>query len=234
MPRTWPRWPPRSRPTIPATRTSRPSSSSTSSGSRSRPTVSGRTASGTKRTGSTTTSCGSPTARAPGSRCARSWASSRCARPPSSTRRRGTRCPRRRGASGSAWSACRRSRPACIRPAPGTWACTSGASAPIVNPDRLRRILTRVLDPESSWLRTGSAPSRATTSTIRSCSRSESRSSGWATCPRSRTTRCSAATPTGAVRSGSRSTSSSSAPSRSSTCITATASRSSVPPDRVT
>ena len=62
----------------------------------------------------------------------------------------------------------------------------------------------------ASSARTGSGPCRAAIGTSRSCLRCTGRSTGCSTCPPSPTPPCSAATPTGAARSGSPSTCSSS------------------------
>ena len=80
----------------------------------------------------------------------------------------------------------------CSRPSPGR---SSSASSPTSS--------TRT----SSSARTASARSRATTSTTRSSSRPAARSIASSTCPPSPTPGCSAATRTGAGRSGCRSTS---------------------------
>ena len=84
----------------------------------------------------------------------------------------------------------------------------------------------------SSCRRTASARCRATTATIRTCWRWTAPSTGWTTSRPSRAPGSSAATRTGAGRSGFPSTTCSSSRCRSSTTSTATTSRSSVRPAR--
>ena len=76
----------------------------------------------------------------------------------------------------------------------------------LVNEEKLRRILARMLDEERFLGRTGSARSHAGTSTIRTPSTYTAPSIECSTSRPSRPAACSAGTPTGAGRSGSRST----------------------------
>ena len=162
-----------------------------------------RTSCGTRRTASSTTCCGCPTARPRGSRCARWSGCSRCA--PSTVIRREVleRVPAARDA-GSRFT---RAPPRAARadaPTP-----SAGRRRPPPALDRSTRpscaacsraCWTRA----SSSARTASARSRAATSSIRTSSTSTGRSTGSTTCRPSPTPACSAATRTGAGRSGSR------------------------------
>ena len=76
----------------------------------------------------------------------------------------------------------------------------------VLDERKLRRVLARMLDEGSSSRRSASARSRGRTWITRTSCRSTARPTASPTSPRSRPPACSAATPTGAGRSGSRST----------------------------
>ena len=160
---------------------------------------------GTRRTASTTTCCGCPTAAPRGSRCARWWGCCPCAPRPSSR-------------SGSA-SASRGRRPRFMArmrqmpelresmhpTGPGHLGVAERGILALVNPERLRRILSqdarRERVPEPLRHPLALEVPRASTPTS---STPAARSTASTTCRPNRTPACSAATPTGAGRSGSR------------------------------
>ena len=181
---------------------------------------------GTRRTASSTTSSACPTAAPSGSRSARWSACSRSAPSPPST--------------ASSSSATRSSPSRCgpsSRPGPSCSAFIHDPAVLGVDGRRLAAILDETQAPtgprddarrdRSSSARTASARCRATTSSTPTSSTPAARSTGWPTCRRSRTAGCSAATRTGAGRSGCPSTRSSSGPCSSTTPSTGTSSRSS-------
>ena len=160
---------------------------------------------GTRRTASSTTCCGCPTAGPSGSRSARWSACCRCARPRCST--------------GSCWRSTRRSAERfrwfleCAaraarrdpRPARSPASPAAGWRRSSTRPSSAacwRRCSTRT----SSSARTASARCRATTPSIPTSSTPAARSTASPTCRPSPTPACSAATRTGAGRSGCRST----------------------------
>ena len=206
--RTCSSWRSRSPRTTPTTPTSCSSSSSTSSGSPPRSIRSATTPTrcGTTRTGSSTTCCASPTAPASGSRCARSSVCCRCARRRSSRPRCSSAHPEltapHRRASSTATATCSPTSPTRSSPA-----CNGRRLLSLVNEDKLRRILARMLDEDRFLGPHG----------IRSISRVHLDEPyefvvDGVTLPRASTSRpsrrraCSAATRTGAGRCGSRST----------------------------
>ena len=74
----------------------------------------------------------------------------------------------------------------------------------LVTPDRLRRILSKMLDENEFLSPHGIRASPSSTSSIRTSSTCTARSIGWTTCRPSRTPACLAAIPTGADQSGCR------------------------------
>ena len=143
------RSPSSSRPTTPATTTSRTSSPSTSLDRRRHEQGRATTACGTRRTVSTTTCCGCRTAAPRGSRSARSSACCRSARRPSSNRGSASAC---RGSPRALADALRAhsGAPCAVstRPVQSTRMPTGRTIAAVVDPERLRRILARMLDEE--------------------------------------------------------------------------------------
>ena len=101
---------------------------------------------GTKRMASTTTSCGCRTGRPRGSRCDRSSGCCRSARRPSSSRGSASACRRSPRTSGSGSAACRSCCAASITTGEGARGYGDRGLMAVVNEQRLRRILEKMLD----------------------------------------------------------------------------------------
>ena len=114
-------------------------------------------------------------------------------------------CPAGAGCkSGYACAACLNFRSPSIPRARDTWAWRTGESLRCSSRSGCAGSWKRCSTRTSSWALTASDRFPSSTSSTRMSCRSAARSTGWTTCRRNRTPACSAATPTGAGRSGCR------------------------------
>ncbi len=164
----------------------------------------GRRACGTRKTASTTTCCGSRTAAPSGFAYGQWWGCCPCAPPRWSSRGSGNSFRSRPLRFWRARARCLNCSSQFTPPASEHYGVNERGIIALLNPERLRRILSKMLDENEFLSPYGIRRSPSFTSSTPISSTWGARSIGWITCRRNPIPACSGATPTGEARSGCR------------------------------